>query len=174
MEIKYNKLMAEWEHDGKKIYRADGIIGAHIVRNLIHLEMYCEGIYEHRFVSLDGKDTVRYKRTGEVTIFSDTGAILKCLHFKEVGNVLVIQDRVFVLAYETVNGEIHEFNKNAKLLKTYNAPHNFSFYRIVDFKDGLVVVCQGDEGEADKYGRNDWMFVYNSEINCWEKQSLAY
>lgn len=174
MEIKYDELMVEWEHDGKKIYRADGIIGAHIVRDLIHIEMYCEGIYEHRFVSLDGNDVVQYKRTGKVTIFSDTGAFLKSLRFKEVGSALVIQNRVFILAYETVNGEIYEFNRNAELLKTYTAPPKFSFYRIVDFKDGLVVVCQGDAGEADKYGRNDWMFVYNSEINCWEKQSLAY
>lgn len=174
MEIKYNKLMVEWECEGKKIYRADGIIGAHIVRDLIHIEMCCEGIYEHRFVSLDGNDAVQYKRTGEVTIFSDTGAVLKCLHFKEVGSALVIQNRVFILAYETENGEIYEFNRNAELLKTYTPPYKFSFYRIVDFKDGLVVICQGDADMADKFGRNDWRFVYNSETNCWEQQSLAY
>ena len=99
--------MVEWEYEGKKSYRADGIIGAHIVGDLIHIEMCCEGIYEHRFVSLYGNDAVQYKRTGEVTIFSDTGAVLKCFHFKKVGSALVTQNRVFILAYETENGEIY-------------------------------------------------------------------
>lgn len=117
---------------------------------------------------------MRYKRTGEVTVFSDAGAFLKRLHFKEVGSVLVTQNRIFILAFETSDGEIYELNRNAEQLKTYTAPHKFSFYRIADFKDGLAVVCQGEAGEADKYGRNDWMFAYNSEINCWEKRSLTY
>lgn len=121
-----------------------------------------------------GRNILWYnEETGQIIFFTSNNEqhILKYNNLKDVA---VMNDRIYILTLETDGGEIIECDRTGTIVKKYYPPARYLFYRFPKMENSLSVICQGSISDADKFGRNDWNFVYNDVNECWEKESLSY
>ena len=175
MKFNYTESTIEWEYNTeKKIYSAEGIEFASVGNKSIYIEICGDLGYEYRYIDLNGKNILWYTDTGELSIFySEDGQKMK-IQLNKISDVAIINDGFYVLTLEKTSGEILEYSKIGELIKKYTPPLYYSFYRFSEFDSELSVICQGDNHTSDKFGRNDWKFIYNKNLGYWEKKSLSY
>lgn len=175
MDIKYTNSSVEWIYSGeKKFYLVEGIEFASIGGNLINIEICRENGYEYRYISLKGDNVLWYGTEAEKVVFFMPSGEGKIIKSHKISDVAIMNDKIFIMTLETKNGKVLEYSMIGVKEKEYDSPCGYSFYRFSKMQNELSAICQGSDITADKFGRNDWKFKYNTKTLRWEKDKLSY
>ena len=87
--------------------------------------------------------------------------------FDEVRNVLVVlnksEEKEFLSLY----------NSNGEFLSSIPSPYDIKFFKLSNYKGNVRVIAHGlQEKSADKFGRNDWIFLINVDNYYVEKKKI--
>jgi len=160
MRWKHNNLAYEYkiESAGRAVAHASG--------EYIYVEIYNEGRFSHRVLSVKGEDKIWYNASGEVKVFSDTPVTLRFPGFRDV--CLSLSN--YYIMTET---QLLKLTTEGKELSKLPPPSGYRFSRFWG-SSPLSVICEQIGETSDKYGRNEWKFEWNSQLLEWKLITVVH
>lgn len=67
--------------------------------------------------------------------------------------------------------EMRLYDENGSYIRSIVSPNGYSYFRFFSVRNDISDVCQGNTGNEDYYGRNDWKFKYKG--NGWIKEGVV-
>jgi hypothetical protein len=176
MEIKYCKSEVTWIYDGRSVkYSVDGIEFASEDNDLIYIEIYYNDVYEYQYINFEGKLVLSYCQDTETVTIADSDRKRRVIKIPLIYDLCIGNNqRFFVLAGKGLDSKLLEYTFQGGIVNEYFPPIEYSFYRIVEVRVEVNVVCQENDQTKDKFGRNDWNFILDKETGDWKRQSIAY
>jgi len=176
LKISYNEVEVSWIYNNRKIkYTCNGIQFAAKTDGVIYIEIFNYDVYERQYVTFKGDLILSHNIDNEeIKILSQDGE-LKTIRIPLLKEVSLSNSwNIYTSFGEDFNTKLHEYTFEGVLLKELSPPRGYSFYRLGNLNEGINVICRGEQMKADKYGRNDWNFSFDTQKGEWIKQSLAY
>ena len=127
-----------------------------------------DGNSEYRFIDLSGNDICKYDEINVLQIKVGSTWINK--EYEEIIDVYLISGKIYVIISPT---DIDVFDLSAQYIGTINAPFGYNFSRFID-GEKLSIICRSGAENADKFGRTDCRFEYDTLTNNWVKIGIAY
>lgn len=170
INLDYSEKEIKWNYNTKNyIYKVDDIEFVTESCQYIYIEINKDTGYEYRYIDLKGNDICWYNENNDISIFDRGSKIRKDIHMSEIRDVMIIKDMIYVMKGKS---EVLQFDAKGDINTVIIAPQGYRYYRFTG-SDKLEVVCEGNEQTVDKFGRNDWRFEYNFQVDKWDKKSLA-
>jgi len=154
MRWKHNNLAYEY-----KIESAGHAV-AYESGDCIYIEIYNEGHFSHRVLSVKGENKIWYNDSGEVKVFSDVPVTM---HFSEFQDLCVAPFNYYIMT-ET---QLLKLTTEGKEISKIPSPLGYRFYRFWG-SSPLSVICEQIGKTTDRYGRNEWKFEWNSQSLEWK------
>lgn len=120
----------------------------------------------------EGEFILSYNYLDDKISFKDKVITLDNTHimnadFDEARNVLIIliecEEKEFLFLYDS----------DGEYISYIPSPHDYRFMYLSNYKGNVRVIARGlQEKSADKFGRNDWIFLINVDNYYVEKDSI--
>lgn len=164
----YDNSTVRWEYMGQKLECfIDGIVFASAQERYIYVEVYKDNGFSYFYISFNNKKVICYNKKKNLISINNKPAISfkENLHDVDIGNdwhiYVLLNDYKMIL-----------YNENGGYIRSIASPDGYSYFRFFSVEDYISVICQGNTGNEDCYGRNDWKFTYKD--NSWIKEGLVY
>lgn len=168
LNLWYNNSVICWEYMRQKLeYFIDGIEFASIQERYIYVEAYKDNGFSYYYISFNNEKVICYDSKMNLILINNKPAI----SFEENPHDVYIGNdwNIYVLLNDY---NMMLYNQNGDYLRSITSPHGYNYFRFFSVEDNISVVCQGNTGNEDLYGRNDWKFTYKD--NSWINEGIVY
>lgn len=168
LSLWYDNSGISWKYMGQKLQRVIyGIEYASIQGKYIYVETYKDNGICCFYISFNNKKVICYDDKKQLISIDNKPAI--SFEQKPYGVDISNDACICVLLNDH---EMRLYNENGDYIRSIASPSGYSYFRFFSVGDDISVVCQGNTGNEDGYGRNDWKFKYKDR--SWVKEGEAY
>lgn len=164
----YDNSVLRWKYMGQTLeHFIDGINLACVQDKFIYVEAYKDQGFMHFYIGFNNKKVICYDNKKNLVSINYKPAI----YFEEKPHDIYVGNdwHIYVLLN---NCKMMLFNENGGYIRSITSPNGYHYYRFFNVENNISVVCQGNTGNEDCYGRNDWKFTYKD--NGWIKEGVVY